>query len=238
MKRRETKTVKKRKLNNLRVKEPIQSRVTVDEQSEDRISLLLYGDISSYSWGDGISLDSVVEALSGRTAAIIDVYINSYGGDMFESIAIKNYLIRRPEKIVTHVDGIAASGGSLIAMAGEEIIMPKDSQMMIHNPWTLGYGNAEDFRALADELDKANTSVQETYMNHFNGERETLIDLLDNESWLTAEEALSYGLATKVTEETTEEPVLAGVNPKKTEPPENQNITHTKGSQKAAFFNL
>ncbi|WP_373738526.1 head maturation protease, ClpP-related [Jeotgalibaca porci] len=225
----------KKKLNNLRAKDPISNRVRVDNENEERISLLLYGDISSYSWGDGISLDSVVNALAGKSATIIDVYINSYGGDMFESIAIKNYLMRRPEKIVTHIDGIAASGGSIIAMAGEKIIMPKDTEMMIHNPWTIGYGNADDFRKLADELDTANETVQETYMNHFTGERETLIELLEAETWLTAEEALSYGLATEVTEQAKTKP----------EPePESETVENkahapmNQGNQKVAFFNL
>ncbi|WP_373807970.1 head maturation protease, ClpP-related [Jeotgalibaca porci] len=225
----------KKKLNNLRAKDPISNRVRVDNENEERISLLLYGDISSYSWGDGISLDSVVNALAGKSATIIDVYINSYGGDMFESIAIKNYLMRRPEKIITHIDGIAASGGSIIAMAGEEIIMPKDTEMMIHNPWTIGFGNADDFRKLADELDTANETVQETYLNHFTGERETLIQLLEEETWLTAEEALSYGLATEVTEQAKAKP----------EPePESETVENkahapmNQGTQKVAFFNL
>lgn len=224
-----------RKLNNLRVKSPIQTRVRIDNETDDRISLLLYGDISSYSWGDGISLDSVVDALSGKTADIIDVYINSYGGDMFESIAIKNYLIRRPETIIVHIDGVAASGGSIIAMAGDEIIMPKDSEMMIHNPWTIGWGNAEDFRTLADELDKANISIQESYMAHFNQERETLIELLEKDTWLTAEEALSYGLATEVVEQATQ----STANTKENEQEETVTTNNAiKGSQKVAFFNL
>lgn len=226
-----------KKLNSLMKKKPIEARVVIDGESEERISLLLYGDISSYSWGSGISLDSVVSALAGKTADVIDVYINSYGGDMFESIAIKNYLIRRPERIVTHIDGVAASGGSIIAMAGEEIIMPKDSEMMIHNPWTLGYGNAEDFRKLADELDTANVSVQETYMNHFTDTREKLIELLEAESWLTAEEALSYGLATSLVEEGTKPDAIE--KDEELEIVENKsNITITKGTQKVAFFNL
>lgn len=218
-------------------KKPIEARVVVDNESEERISLLLYGDIDSYSWGYGVSLDGVVSALAGRSADVIDVYINSYGGDMFEAIAIKNYLIRRPERIVTHIDGIAASGGSIIAMAGEEVIMPKDSEMMIHNPWTIGYGNAEDFRKLADELDVASVSVQETYMNHFTDTREKLIELLEAESWLTAEEALGYGLATSIVDETINSD--SDDENEENETIENKsNKTNLKGTQKVAFLNL
>lgn len=187
-----------KKLNFLKKKNPIQTRISVESENEEKIQLLLYGDIGQYYSYSGISLDGVVSALAGKSADTIEVFINSYGGDMFESIAIKNYLMRRPEKIVTYVDGIAASGGSLIAMAGDEIIMPKDAQLMIHNPWTVAAGNAEDFRKLADEMDKANTSIQETYLSHFTETREKLAELLEAESWLTAEEALSYGLATQI----------------------------------------
>lgn len=228
-----------KKLNSLMKRKPIQTMVTTESSDESVIKLLLYGDISPYAYYSGISLDKVVEELAGKSAETIEVHINSYGGDMFESIAIKNYLKRRPEKIVTCVDGIAASGGSIIAMSGDEIVMYKDSEMMIHNPWTFAYGNADDFRKLADELETANISVQETYMSHFNGERETLIELLEKDSWLTADEALSYGLATSIEEfvkeskEDPQEPIVIE------EPIENKiNQTITKGTQKVAFFSL
>ena len=221
-----------RKLNTLKQKNPIQTRISVESENEEKIQLLLYGDIGQYYSWSGISLDGVVSALAGKSADTIEVFINSYGGDMFESIAIKNYLIRRPEKIITYVDGIAASGGSLIAMAGDEIIMPKDAQLMIHNPWTIAAGNADDFRKLADEMDKANTSIQETYLTHFNDSREKLGELLAAESWLTAEEALAYGLATSVTDAAEPTPPPADPVDPLAEPKEN------KVNRIAALLNL
>lgn len=218
-----------RKLNTLKQKNPIQTRISVESENEEKIQLLLYGDIGQYYSWSGISLDGVVSALAGKSADTIEVFINSYGGDMFESIAIKNYLMRRPEKIITYVDGIAASGGSLIAMAGDEIIMPKDAQLMIHNPWTIAAGNADDFRKLADEMDKANTSIQETYLTHFNDSREKLAELLEAESWLTAEEALAYGLASSIID-AAEPP--AEPTPPPAEPKDN------KVNRIAAFLNL
>lgn len=221
-----------RKLTNLKKKNPIQTRISIESESEEKIQLLLYGDIGQYYSWSGISLDGVVSALAGKSADTIEVFINSYGGDMFESIAIKNYLIRRPEKIITYVDGIAASGGSLIAMAGDEIIMPKDAQLMIHNPWTIAAGNADDFRKLADEMDKANTSIQETYLTHFNDSREKLAELLEAESWLTAEEALAYGLATGLTDAS--EPAEPPADP--VDPPAEQK--ENKVNRIAALLNL
>ncbi len=221
-----------RKLSTLKQKNPIQTRISVESENEEKIQLLLYGDIGQYYSWSGISLDGVVSALAGKSADTIEVFINSYGGDMFESIAIKNYLMRRPEKIITYVDGIAASGGSLIAMAGDEIIMPKDAQLMIHNPWTIAAGNADDFRKLADEMDKANTSIQETDLTHFTDTREKLGELLAAESWLTAEEALAYGLATSVTEAT--EPTEPPADP--VEPPAEPK--NNKVNRIAALLNL
>ena len=221
-----------RKLNTLKQKNPIQTRISVESENEEKIQLLLYGDIGQYYSWTGISLDGVVSALAGKSADTIEVFINSYGGDMFESIAIKNYLIRRPEKIITYVDGIAASGGSLIAMAGDEIIMPKDAQIMIHNPWTIAAGNADDFRKLADEMDKANTSIEETYLTHFIDTREKLGELLAAESWLTAEEALAYGLATSITAVAEPTPPPAAPVDPPAEPKEN------KVNRIAALLNL
>lgn len=221
-----------RKLNNLKQKNPIQNKISIESENEETIQLLLYGDIGQYYSWSGISLDGVVSALAGKSADTIEVFINSYGGDMFESIAIKNYLIRRPEKIITYVDGIAASGGSLIAMAGDEIIMPKDAQLMIHNPWTIAAGNADDFRKLAGEMDKANTSIQETYLTHFNDSREKLGELLAAESWLTAEEALAYGLATSITDVAEPTPPPADPVDLPAEPKEN------KVNRIAALLNL
>ena len=221
-----------RKLNTLKQKNPILTRISVESENEEKIQLLLYGDIGQYYSWSGISLDGVVSALAGKSADTIEVFINSYGGDMFESIAIKNYLIRRPEKIITYVDGIAASGGSLIAMAGDEIIMPKDAQLMIHNPWTIAAGNADDFRKLADEMDKANVSIQETYLTHFTDSREKLEELLAAESWLTAEEALAYGLATSITDAVEPTPPPADPVDPPAEPKEN------KVNRIAALLNL
>ena len=102
-----------RKLNSLKKKIRFRQGFTIEAESEEKIQLLLYGDIGQYYSWSGISLDGVVSALAGKSADTIEVFINSYGGDMFESIAIKNYLMRRPEKIITYVDGIAASGGSV-----------------------------------------------------------------------------------------------------------------------------
>lgn len=169
-------------------------------QSKESVKarLDLHGTIAEW----GVSLSRVKSALqSVKGASEIEVHINSKGGDVFESIAIMNYLmLERKEKIVTIVDGLAASGASAIFMAGDERIMPKNTQIMIHNPWTFSSGNAKDFRKLADKLEKIESSFDECYLTRFKGTHEELKVLLDNEEQLNAEECVTLGFATEVTE--------------------------------------
>lgn len=163
---------------------------------DDIVKLYLHGTVGG--WYGGFDYASVRRALAGVSGGTIEVHLNSYGGDMFEGIAIKNHLRQREEKVVVYIDGVAASSASVIAMAGDEIIMPADTQLMIHNPWTYAAGNAKDLRKIADDLDKSEISIRASYLHRFKGDEAELIALLDEESWLTAEEAVTLGLADKV----------------------------------------
>lgn len=96
------------------------------------------------------------------------------------------------------VDGIAASAASIIAMAGDKILMAKNSMMMIHNAWCFTSGNAKELRKVADDLDKIGDSLVETYMDKFVGTVDELKTLLDDESYLTANECIDLGLATEI----------------------------------------
>ena len=107
-----------------------------------------------------------------------------------------NMLKRKKCTKIVHIDGIAASIASVIAMAGDKIIMPSNSMMMIHNAWTYAAGNSNELRKLADDLDKVNLSIRQTYLDKAGDklDEETLITLMDNETWLTAQECYNYGL--------------------------------------------
>ena len=160
---------------------------------DDKATLYLHGIVGSY-W-EGINFNDVRNALASFQGNEIEVHINSYGGDMFEGIAIKNFFSQRKETVTVIIDGLAASAASIIAMGADKILMPKDTQLMIHNPWTFAYGNAKELRKVADDLEKAQVSVEETYLKRFKGDREELKVLLDEETYLTADEALTLGLA-------------------------------------------
>lgn len=164
--------------------------------------LMLYGDIAESFWGDTISAKEVTEYLADLDVENIDVYINSNGGVVDTAIAINNALRRHKAKVTVNIDGIAASAATLITCAGDIVRMPKNALFMIHNPSTIAMGDSEEMRKQADVLEKYKNSITETYLQKVNIDKEKLSELMDNETWLNAEEALEYGFIDEITENT------------------------------------
>lgn len=161
------------------------------------VRLLLYGDIEQ----NEVSARSVAEALAkAPDAELIEVGISSAGGSVAEGTAIYNLLKRHKAKVRVFVDGIAASIASVIAMAGDEIIMGDNALMMVHNCWALAIGNASELRKTADDLDKIMSVGKLAYLKKAGDllTAEQLDDLLAGESYLTAGECYALGLADKV----------------------------------------
>lgn len=169
----------------------------------DEAEVLLYGPISDTTWwGDEITPKQFYDDLKALgDIKNLTVRINSGGGDVFAAQAIYSILKSHPAKIKVYIDGLAASAASVIAMAGDIVIMPRNAMMMIHNPWTIAIGNSNDFRKLADDLDKIREGMIAAYQTKTNMEREKLIELLDAETWMTAEEAMEYRFVDEVDEE-------------------------------------
>ena len=167
--------------------------------------LYLYIEIAS--WGAGYSAHSAQsfkqELDDLGEIETLNIYINSPGGDVFEGNTIMNMLKRKKCTKNVYIDGLAASIASVIAMAGDKIIMPSNSMMMIHNAWTYTAGNSNELRKLADDLDKVNASIRQAYLDKAGDklDEETLINLMDNETWLTAQECFDYGLCDVVGED-------------------------------------
>lgn len=169
--------------------------------------LYIYGSITSYKWDDSDvtakSFKDDLEALGDIET--LNVYINSPGGSVFQGQAIYSILRRFRERAAVNVfiDGLAASIASVIAMAGGTITMPRNAMMMLHNPWTIVSGNAAELRKVADDLDKIRVSIKEAYLEKA-GPKLTeakLDELLDAETWLTAQECYDYGLCDVVAPE-------------------------------------
>ena len=161
---------------------------------------MLYGDIAESFWGDNISAKEVTEYLADLDVENINVYINSNGGVVDTAIAINNALRRHKAKVTVNIDGIAASAATLITCAGDTVKMPKNALFMIHNPSTIAMGDSEEMRKQADVLEKYKNSITETYLQKVNIDKEKLSELMDNESWLSAEEALKYGFIDEIIE--------------------------------------
>lgn len=169
------------------------------ETEKDVADLYIFGDITTWPW-DEKDRDAygVVKELREVEANIINVHINSYGGDVSEGLAIYNTLKNHKAQIVTICDGFVCSAASVIFMAGDVRIMNEASLLMIHNPWTYARGNAEDFRKQAENLDKIAQASINAYMSKVNIPEDEVKQLLNDETWITAQEGLDMGFATEV----------------------------------------
>ena len=173
------------------------------------LEIYLYGEIRAdwYDWWNGQVVESTTSANYVRKAVSeagdvdeIKVYINSCGGAVDEGNAIYNILKRSKAYKTVYVDAFAYSVASVIAMAGDKTVMPSNTTMMIHNAMMGAYGNSDELRQAADNLDKINEASCNTYLVKAKDKltREKLNQLLDAETFFTAEEALAYGLCDEV----------------------------------------
>lgn len=183
------------------------------QRAEDAktLELYIYGDVEgdSYDWWTDETIQSETSANAFRDALAehpeateIAVYINSYGGSVFEGTAIYNQLKRHSAHKTVYVDGFACSIASVIAMAGDTVVMPRNALMMIHNMSMGIYGNAAELRKAADNLDTINQAGMEAYLQKAGDklDPDTLKEMYDAETWLTAEQCMELGLADRYAE--------------------------------------
>ena len=160
--------------------------------------LFVYGDIADSVYWDEVGAKEFVADLSKVTSNDITVRINSGGGSVFAGFAMYNSLKQHKANVTVRIDGLAASAASIIAMAGDKIIMPTGSLMMIHNSWTLASGNAEGLRDVAEVLSKVDESMLNVYKAKTGLDEATIKDLMDKESWMTPLEAKELGFVTDI----------------------------------------
>ena len=202
----------------------------IPNATDDTCVVYLYGDIVDErprDWwsgelieGDYITPGEVRNLIDGIKENKIELHINSYGGSVFASIAIFNYLNTLNKEIITYNDGICASGASIILMAGKESNAYKNAMIMIHRASTFCWGNCNELKEQAEILEKLdNSTVLETYKKKFKGTDEELMDLIDSETWISASEAKEYGFIDNLIElsEDTNEEKSADVKDKEIE---------------------
>ncbi|WP_162463103.1 head maturation protease, ClpP-related [Paenibacillus psychroresistens] len=150
-------------------------------------------------WYDSVTPKSLMRELdaAGDVTEIV-VRINSGGGSAFAGLTIYELLKNHKASITTRIDGLAASAASIIAMAGDKIVMGTGAMMMVHNPWTMAMGESKDLRHTADVLDQVAKSLISVYQDRTGLDPKDIKKLLDKETWLTADEAVSQGFADEV----------------------------------------
>ncbi len=181
-------------------------------------SVYIYGDIVSWEWLESdvssYTLAKEIEELPGDIETI-NVFINSYGGEVAEGLAIYNALCRHKAKVKTYCDGFACSAASVVFMAGDERIMSNASLLMIHNAWMVTMGDPGELRKDADDLEIINKAGINAYMDHVNISEEELRAMMDAETWIAPEQALEMGFATEIVEPAVTDKAAASLNLRK-----------------------
>ncbi|MGL6121067.1 MAG: head maturation protease, ClpP-related [Fusobacteriaceae bacterium] len=173
-------------------------------KKDNKAEILIYGAIGS-GWYSSVGAETIAKELNAvGTITEIDVRINSPGGSVFDGVAIYNTLKNHPAKVNIIVDGLCASIATVIAMAGDTITMGTGTKFMIHNPLTICYGESEDLKKDAKILDGIKDDIIDAYMTKVSSKgisREKIAQMMDEESYLSANQALEYGFITNVVEQ-------------------------------------
>lgn len=170
----------------------------IDAKSK-RGEMILYGTIGMDWFGDGITAKSFEKELKSLGAVdAIDLRINSEGGSVHDARAIYNLLVQHKARVDVHIDSLAASAASFIAMAGDTITIAESGFFMIHNARMVAAGGAEDFEAAAKFLHTVNRTIADTYTARTGEKADKVKKWMDAETWFTGQEALDAGFATNI----------------------------------------
>lgn len=169
----------------------MKSWYSIQAKADQAAEISIYDEIGYW----GVTAKQFIGDLKAIDTTTIRLAINSPGGAVFDALAIYNALRQHPANVEVTIMGVAASAASVIAMAGDTVVMPENAFMMIHNPLNMAYGNADDLREMADVLDKIGASLVGIYARRTGLPEDEIKALLDAETWLNAEEAVLKGFA-------------------------------------------
>ena len=179
-------------------KNNLKNFLQIKNSTETTCDLYFYGDIVDSWWGAWDDTDQYPESIKNfldeAKGKDINIYINSGGGSVFAGMAIYNMLKRHQGYKTVHVDGLAGSIASVIALAGDKVIIPSNAYMMIHKPLCGLYGNSTELREMADTLDKIEEGILNIYKENLaeNADIEVVKAMVNAETWLTGDEAAKY----------------------------------------------
>lgn len=205
--------------------------------------LYIFGEITSYKWNEkDVEAFDIAKELNDVEGDLL-VRINSYGGEVSQGLAIYNLLVDfgKQHKVITQNDGFACSAASVIFMAGEERIMKDASLLMIHNAWSWASGDSNALKKAAEDLEKVTQPSVKIYTSVGKLDEAEVKRMMDREEWITAEEALSYGFATRIdkaeVKQTLKSDIIYNVVLKNKELQKQLDVQLKKQDAWASFFN-
>lgn len=161
--------------------------------------LYIYGDLTQDNWWDGtVSAQSVADQIRDMDVDLIQVHIDSYGGAVSEGWAIYSQLVEHKAKVVTYADGFVASAALYPFLAGDQRIASTLSGFFFHEVLSSAYGYADDLRKAADNAEKLTNIGIASFVERTGMEESTVRDLMAQETWVTPDEAMDYGLVTEI----------------------------------------
>lgn len=168
-------------------------------RGNDTADMYLYGVVG----GDfgGVTPDQVASDLKALRGKPVNLRINSEGGSVFDGKAIYSLLKSSKSKVSTYIDGLAASIASMIAMVGDEIHISSGGMVMVHNAWMVGVGDHRDFRKNADILETVTGTITDVYVARSGSDRAKITKMMNDETWMTAKEALAAGFVTNIVDD-------------------------------------
>ncbi len=176
-------------------------KTIVAEKKDDTASIDIFDVIGEDFFGGGFTAKRMSAALRsiGEDKDVV-ININSPGGDVFEAATIYNLLAQHKGEVTVNILGLAASAASVIAMAGDVIKISKIGFLMIHNAWAIVMGNKNDLRSAADTLEQFDKSIITAYSSRTELDEKKIAKMMDNETWIGADDALEYGFADEMIE--------------------------------------
>lgn len=169
------------------------------EQSEGEAEILIYDQIGLDFWGDGLSANDFVQQVKDLRVKRLNIRINSPGGYITEGKVIYNTIKNlRNMETYSFVDGIAASVASWIPLATDHRIINENAQVMIHDPWGIAIGDADEMRETADQLDREKMAIVGMYEARVNLPTQKIAEMMSAETWMNAAEAVSHGFMDQI----------------------------------------
>ena len=162
----------------------------------DSNSIDMRGPIGDFE--GGIDAQSFHDALNEHNGADVTLMLDSPGGVVSDGLSIYNALMQYSGKVTVHIDTMAASIASVIACAADHVVINSNAQFMIHKAWTVAMGNSTDFRGLIEQLDSLDGMIADVYVERTGASREELMDMMEKETYLSAEDAVAIGFADEV----------------------------------------